>query len=107
MNSVIFQRRKHQSRTDQDIIICCNQSRKFFIEMNDLLVDYSSRSFCQIRCTMQSQIYVFVCVTCLEIIQNQIVSLFAVNYVWEKQHIDKEDIKSIHLNGLHRFCSLK
>ena len=97
-----MQRRKQQSRTDQGIIICCNHSRKFFIEMNGLLVGYLL-----LLSTRQSQIYVFISVTCLEIIQNQAVSLFAINYVWEKQHIDKEDIKSIHLNGLHRFCSLK
>ena len=106
MNSVVLQRRRHFSRNDQDIIVCCNHFKNFFIDMNGLLVDYSSKNFCQIQCTRQSQIYVFVCINCFEMIQNQTVNLFAINYAWEKQYIDKEDIKSIHLNRLYRFCSL-
>ena len=39
--------------------------------------------------------------------QEKSASLFAVNYTRIKDYVDKRDIKSVQLNGLHRFCSLE
>ena len=105
---VICRRRRHMLQHEfQDIVLCCNHSNKYFIDFNGIRVNHSSQNFCKIRCTRSSTVYIFVCKICFQMFQNKSVSLFAVNYAWIKHYIDREDIESVQLNGLYRFCSLE
>ena len=90
----------------QHVVVCYDHSNKFFIDSNGSLVDYSSPSFCRLRFNRSSKVYIFTCEMYFKMFQDKVVSLFAVNYVWNKHYVDKTDIGTIKLNGYYRFCSL-
>ena len=90
----------------KDVIICCRHSEKFFIEMNGMLIDKSCHFFCQTNCNIFTQLYTFTCTRCLNNLQQNSVTVYDLNFGWNKHYIDKRDIRQIILNGLFRFCTL-
>ena len=90
----------------KDVVVCCEHSNKFFVDTNGLLTDLSCDFFCAATCNMFTQVYLFVCPSCLAHVQRHTVSLYELNFEWKKHYLDKRDTRQIILSGLFRFCSI-
>ena len=99
-------RKKHDSTIMKDVIVCCQHSDKFFIDTNGLLTHKTCHFFCQNTCNNFTQVYTFTCTRCLKSLQQGLVSLYDLNFGWNKHYIDKRDIRQVILNGFFRFCTL-